>query len=152
MTIIPIKSNGVAAVLIKKIHDEAHVLLLKRAGSILTNTWCYIGGSIEEGESAIEAVLREIKEETNITNLTLYSSNQFDQVFSPHENYIYIAPVFVAFVNEEQEVELNDEHSEHKWLTFNDALKFISLPGNEDVLKSIERNFIHKKPADFLRI
>lgn len=152
MSIIPIKSTGVAAVLIKEINDMYHVLLLKRTSHHLHNIWCYIGGGIEEEETAIEAVYREIAEETGITELVLYSSNQFDQIFSPQENYIYIAPVFVGFVHQEQPVILNDEHSEYQWLPFTQAKEVVSLPGNAEVLQSIEHNFVKKKPLKYLQI
>lgn len=152
MSIIPIKSTGVAAVLLKEINNIYHVLLLKRASQPLHNIWCYIGGGIDEGETAIQAVYREIAEETGITELVLYSSNQFDQIFSPQENYIYIAPVFVGFVHQEQSVVLNDEHSDYQWLPFEQAKEVVSLPGNEDVLQSIEHNFVKKKPLTYLQI
>lgn len=152
MAMIPIKSNGVAVVLLKKINDTYHVLLLKRASPILNNIWCYIGGAIENGETAIEAVYREIREETGITELALYSSNQFDQIFSPQDNFIYMAPVFVGFVHKEQSVILNSEHSEYQWLPFAKAKEMVSLPGNEVVLQSIENHFVKKEPLKYLRI
>lgn len=152
MNDIPIKSLGIAAVLLKKINNTYHVLLLKRNSQHLNNTWCYIGGGIEVGETAIDAVYREIREETGIIELELYSANQFDQIFSPKENYIYIAPVFVGFVEEEQPVILNDEHSEYQWFPFEEAKEVISLPGNEEVLQSIENNFVKKKPLIHLKI
>ena len=152
MTIIPIKSIGIAAVLVKEINNTYHVLLLKRSSHTLNNIWCYIGGSIEDGETAVEAAYREIREETGITELELYSSNQFDQIFSPHENYIYIAPVFVGFVQNNQPVILNDEHSEYQWIPFEKAKEVVSLPGNEEVLQSIENNFVKKKPLTYLKV
>lgn len=152
MNDLPIKSIGIAAVILKKINKIYHVLLLKRNSQHLNNTWCYLGGRIEAGETAIDAVFREIREETGITELQLYSANQFDKIFSPKENYIYIAPVFVGFVQEEQPVILNDEHSEYQWFPFEEAKGVISLPGNEEVLQSIENNFVKKKPLIHLKI
>ena len=149
---IPIKSTGIAAVLLKKMNNTYYVLLLKRKSIHLNNVWCYIGGRIEDGETAVEAVYREIKEETGITDLELYSSNKFDQIFSPQKNYIYIAPVFVGFVHEDQSVYLNDEHSEYQWFPFEKAKEIVSLPGNEEVLQSIENNFVKKKPLSHLKI
>ncbi|MFD1903187.1 hypothetical protein ACFSQ7_02115 [Paenibacillus rhizoplanae] len=41
---VPIRCTGVAAVLLKNTPSGHHVLLLKRAGSVLRDAWCYIGG------------------------------------------------------------------------------------------------------------
>ncbi|WP_328802750.1 NUDIX domain-containing protein [Paenibacillus sp. LX16] len=41
--------------------------------------WSYVGGRIEKGEKAWEAALREVHEETGITEVRLYSANQFEQ-------------------------------------------------------------------------
>lgn len=148
---VPIKCTGIAAVLLKKYNDECKVLLLKRAAPPLKDAWCYIGGSIEAGEEAWEAALREIQEETGITKISLYSSNQFDQFYSKRGNYIYIAPVFVGFVEGEQDVVLNQEHTAYRWLSFQEA-KEIALPGNDEVLEFIEKHFVKKKPSIWLYV
>ena len=148
----PVYSNGIAVVLLKKINGSYNVLLMKRATRILKDMWCYIGGSLEQGEKAWEAAIREIKEETGITNVTLYSSNTFDQIYSPLDNYIYIAPVFVGFIEENQDVVLNNEHSEYKWLSFDEARELVTLPGNEEVLTFIEKYFVKNTPTEWLRI
>ncbi len=44
------------------------------------------------------------------------------------------------------------EHSEYRWLTFEDAKSMLSIPGTEDVLSFIEDHFVYKKPKIFLRI
>ncbi|MFJ7915649.1 MULTISPECIES: NUDIX pyrophosphatase [unclassified Lysinibacillus] len=149
---VPIKCTGVAIVLLKKIENEYKVLLLKRSTSVLHNVWCYIGGGIEEGELAWESAVREVKEETGITKVLLYTTNKFDQIYSPKENYIYVAPVFVGYVEEQQEVTLNYEHSEYKWLSFKEAIAMVSLPGNDEVLMSIEKHFVMRNPSEYLRI
>ncbi|MBN8236396.1 NUDIX domain-containing protein [Halobacillus kuroshimensis] len=149
---VPLRCTGVAAVLIKRTDSDYKVLLLKRDTSVLRDVWCYIGGGIEEGEKAWEAALREIKEETGITDLSLYSSNQFDQIYSPKENYIYIAPVFVGYVDESHKVNLNYEHSDYKWVSFKEAFDTVSIPGNEEVLLSIEKHFVNRPPLHYLRV
>ncbi|MGM0845661.1 MAG: NUDIX hydrolase [Bacillota bacterium] len=149
---IPLKSKGIAVVLLKRVESTYKVLLLKRNSEILRDIWCYIGGSIEAGEKAWEAAVREIHEETGITEMTLYTSNTFDQFYSPQENYIYMAPVFVGYVDEKQEVFLNNEHSDFKWLSFEEALEMATLPGNDNVLVFIEKHFVMRTPPEFLRI
>ena len=152
MSEIPIRCTGVAIVLLKRVENEYKVLLLKRATKVLRDVWCYIGGGIEKDESAWETALREIKEETGITKVTLYTTNKFDQIYSPEGNYIYIAPVFVGFVEDQQEVKLNYEHSDYQWLSFDRAIEIVSLPGNDDVLRSIEKHFVMRKPLKYLRV
>lgn len=149
---IPVKNSGIAVVLLKKIEGHYHVLLLKRNTPTLLGEWCYIGGGIEEGEKAWEAALREVKEETSVTKLDLYASNTFDQFYRPHKNDLYIAPVFVGFVEKTQVIELNDEHSDYKWLSFDEAKQQASLPGNEEVLSFIEKHFVKKTPNPWLLV
>ncbi|WP_245208030.1 NUDIX hydrolase [Sediminibacillus dalangtanensis] len=127
-------------------------MLVKRASTILDGAWCYIGGSIEQGEKAWEAALREIKEETGINEVTLYSSNKFDQFYSPEEEYIYMAPVFVGYVDSRQHVQLNHEHTEYKWLPIQEAMETATLPGNDEVLAFIDKHFVQRTPSPFLRV
>lgn len=149
---IPVKSVGIAVVLLKRFNEHYKVLLLKRATSVLHGAWCYIGGGIEAGETAWEAALREIQEETCITKVSLYTSNKFDQFYSVAEDYIYVAPVFVGYVDEQQEVILNHEHSEHRWLTFDEAIATVALPGNDEVLRFVEKHFAKNHPSEWLRV
>ncbi|MDX8342452.1 NUDIX hydrolase [Rossellomorea sp. YZS02] len=150
MSEIPIRCTGIAVVLLKKVENQYSVLLLKRAESVLKDVWCYIGGGIDEGEKAWEAAYREVEEETGITNLSLYSANTFDRIYSIEENYIYIAPVFVGFVESDQEVNLNEEHSDYRWLSFQEAIDTVSLPGNDEVLSLIEKYFVKKEVPGYL--
>ncbi|MGD6801874.1 NUDIX hydrolase [Rossellomorea aquimaris] len=149
---IPIRCSGIAVVLLQKSDTGYKVLLLKRNSEVLDEAWCYIGGRIEQGEKAWEAALREIHEETGLEGVVLYTSNKFDQFYSPSENYIYLAPVFVGFVDEGLEVILNDEHSDFKWFSFEEAIETASLPGNDEVLRFIEKHFVKKHPSKYLLI
>lgn len=149
---VPVRCHGIAAVLLKKIDNEYKVLLMKRAGSLLQDAWCYIGGGIEKGEKAWEAALREISEETGITKVTLYTSNKFDQFYGSEKDYIYIAPVFVGYVDEKEDVTLNFEHKEYKWMTFDEAKERAALPGNDEVLEHINKHFVKKSPSEWLLV
>lgn len=149
---IPIRCQGVAVVLLKKFDDEYKVLLMKRATPVLKDVWCYIGGGIEEGEKAWEAAYREIQEETGISKVSLYTSNIFDQFYSSIEDYIYVAPVFVGYVANEDNVTLNYEHSDFEWMSFAEAKERASLPGNDNVLEHIEKHFVKRLPMEWLSI
>lgn len=149
---VPIRCEGVAVILLKKYLDEYFVLMLKRAGRMLHGEWCYIGGGIEQGEKAWEAALREIYEETGITNVRLYTTNQFEQFYSQAEDYIYMAPVFVGYVHEDQSVQLNHEHSDYRWMTFDEAKQNAALPGIDDILDFVEKHFAKNTPSKWLKM
>lgn len=76
----------------------------------------------------MKAALREVHEETGITEVRLYSANQFEQYYSPKEGYIYTAPVFVGYVDKSQLVRLNHGHTEYQWMTFDEAKENAALP------------------------
>lgn len=75
------------------------------------HTWGPFGGSIEDGESIKEGLLRELKEEIGFTkHVELHESWNFkDGKFSYH--------TFIGLVAKEFRPKLNDETDEYKWLT-----------------------------------
>ena len=76
-------------------HHGAHheVLLLKRAQS-LAGAWCQVAGSIEADETAWQAALRELREETGLTPEVLYSADICEQFYEADRDAITMAPVF----------------------------------------------------------
>ncbi|AAV94108.1 NUDIX domain-containing protein [Ruegeria pomeroyi] len=127
------------------------VLLLKRTQT-LAGTWCQIAGKIEEGETAWRAALRELEEETGLTPMQLYSADICEQFYEAHRDAITIAPVFVAFVDPDQTVRLNHEHSAHRWVSFEEAAEMVTFGGQRRVLRWVEEEFVKRAPAEQLRI
>lgn len=152
MTNLPIYCSGIAIVLLKKYEDDMFVLLMKRNSEPFLGEWCYVGGAIEEGEKAWEAALREVREETGLTDIRLYVSNTFEQYYHPKGDFIYMAPVFVGFVGEEEQVKLNEEHSDFACFSFEKALQQITVPGNDCVLSFVEKHFVKAKPYTQLEV
>ncbi len=62
---LPIQVQGI---LFRKINGKIQYLLLKRISSI-GRFWQPVTGGIEEGETKIEALKREVSEETGIKNI-----------------------------------------------------------------------------------
>ena len=75
---VPIRSFSIAAFICKKEKNTGKYLILKRCSEFLNNSWQMVSGRIEKGETAWQAALREIKEETGIVPDRLYSSNKAD--------------------------------------------------------------------------
>ena len=148
---IPIKAFLVSVVVLREGIDGVEVLLLKRNGS-LAGTWCQVAGKIEAAETAWQAALRELEEETGLVPDRLYSADICEQFYEAGRDAITIAPVFVAYVGSDAEIRLNAEHSAFRWLDFAEAAELVSFGGQRRVLRWIKDEFIDRAPSDFLRI
>ncbi len=148
---IPLRCNGISVYLFARINQKWHVLLLKRADS-LQGSWCQVSGGIRSGEKAWQAALRETQEETGLIPNRFYSANICEQFYHIRRDEIYIAPVFVGFVPEPRQVRLNNEHSDHAWLTMEKAINRLDFAGQRESLLSIRERFIEQKPNPHLEI
>lgn len=84
-------------------NDQGEILLQKRRD---VNKWCVISGHVEFGESIEEAILREIKEETN-TKATI---KRFIGVYSsPHSQTYAYKDRTVQYVTSYFEATLTDD-------------------------------------------
>ncbi len=75
---IPIRAFLVSLVVLRKTDARHEVLLLERTQT-LVGEWCQVSGSIEEGETAWQAALRELNEETGLKPGALYSADTCEQ-------------------------------------------------------------------------
>ncbi len=132
--------------------DAAKTLLLKRAHSTLAGAWCQVAGSIKRGETAWQAALREVREETGIVPDRFYSADICEQFYNAYKDRIELLPVFVAFIDSARSVALNHEHSDYRWLTIREALELLPFPGQRDILRRIEEQFVLREPNELLRI
>ena len=151
MNEIPIRAYGAAVVLIKKIDGEGRFLLLQRINEP-AGAWCYVAGKIEKDEKAYQSAIREAREETGLDIKELYSADLCEQFYEIKKDSIWIAPVFVGFVDENAEVNLNSEHSQYKWCTIDECMELLTFPGTKKIIESINENFILKTPVSFLKI
>jgi len=148
---VPIRAFIVSLVAIREGRDNVEVLLLKRTQS-LEGEWCQIAGSIEENETAWQAALRELREETGLEAVSLYSADICEQFYEPHRDAITMSPVFVAYIDNEADVKLNFKHSDYVWVSFDGAVEMVAFGGQRRVLRWIRDEFVLRKPSHHLRI
>ncbi|WP_310621867.1 NUDIX hydrolase [Flexibacterium corallicola] len=136
---------------IRNRETRPEVLLLKRTQG-LAGEWCQVAGKIKEGETAWQAALRELGEETGLKPLSLYRADVCEQFYEPARDAITMTCVFVAFVNANDTVSLNHEHSAYRWSSFEDAIELVPFGGQRRVLRAIEEDFVQRKPSKHLLI
>jgi 8-oxo-dGTP diphosphatase len=116
--------------------DDCTILLLKRNAQRRTspNKWQTPSGFINEGESAEEAVLREVKEETALDGTIKKSGSAFEVV---DEWARWIILPFLVLVKSDKVVIDTREHSEFRWVKVNDVSNFECVKGIEEDLKAV---------------
>jgi len=105
-----------------------------RADGNSPNTWSTIGGGIEEGESFLECLTREIKEELGI------DLNPKLIPIDDNENY----KTFISFVDSEFTPTLNKEHSDFKWFDYSELPKNIHPGLNKTLTKPFVQKVLNK--------
>lgn len=116
------KKRGALAIII---NEENKVLIVRRApfeGSWMPNKHALVGGGIEEGEEPIEAAKRETREEAG---LQLEHFVDSFNIISPPNTVDY---VFIAKAPKNQEVKLNEEHTEFGWYSLAEIAKLDAVP------------------------
>jgi dATP pyrophosphohydrolase len=120
-------------------------LLLKRAPhKIYPSTWQMITASCEKGETTIQTVLRELMEETGLKAEKLFPVPHVNTFYFGINDSICLSPVFLAFVTTES-VKISNEHTEYKWVTYNEAVEQIHWPDQIESLNVIWRYLSDKR-------
>ena len=130
---------------------EHEVLLMRRTRSN-AGQWCQIAGSIEPGETAWRAALREMREETGLVPVSLYSADLCEQFYEIGTDSIWVAPIFVAYVDSEATVRMNEEHSEYCWTSIGRAIDLLPFPGQKTMLMHIRHWFLERETCHLLEI
>ncbi|MDQ3561897.1 MAG: NUDIX domain-containing protein [Thermoproteota archaeon] len=112
------------------------ILLLRRNAQRRTspNKWQTPSGFMKEGESAEEAVLREVKEETALDGTIKKSGSAFEVV---DEWARWIILPFLILVKSYKVVIDTREHSEFKWVKVDEVSSFECVKGIEEDLKAV---------------
>jgi 8-oxo-dGTP pyrophosphatase MutT (NUDIX family) len=117
-------------------HCEGRLLLLKRhPGKSQGERWGVPAGKLEEGESPLEGLIREIKEEIGIV-LAPKDGAFITTIFIrlPWVDYTY--HMFFTSFDEYPALDLAiDEHTECKWATMPEALQLPLIWGAETALE-----------------
>ena len=96
-------------------------LALLRAEEIdrLSGTWQAVHGSVDEGETALQAAIRELTEETGLKALAFWQLDYVETFYVPDKDVIEMVPCFAAQL--EGNVSISHEHNDFQWLSIEQA-------------------------------
>lgn len=112
-------------------------LMLKRStGKHYEHLWQGVAGKIEKGETATQTVIRELEEETGKKPKKIFIADHIASFYDARNDRIQMVPIFGIEV-ENSEVRLSEEHSEYKWVSFEEALALLTWKGQKEGLRTV---------------
>ena len=144
-----IEPHCVSAWIVDKRQERPHYLLLKRCSPYLKGTWQMVSGAIEGQETAWQAAVREIREETGFLVETLYTVDYVELFYLAQRDKIAFAAVFAAFAQGEAQLSPR-EHDAYEWLPYEKCLTRLLFDGQRQALTRVHHSFgLSSPPAAY---
>lgn len=101
--------------------------------------WDFVKGNIEKGEMLKETVLREVREETGIIDITFVDGfeDKVEYHYQRDGQVIHKEVVFFLASTDTSKVTLSHEHLDYTWLSFDDALAKLTYKTAQNVFKKV---------------
>lgn len=122
------EEKSVAAV----VYYEKDYLLLKYG----LGHWEFVKGHIEQGETEKETIMRELEEETAITDASIITgfSEKYDYYFTSGSKKIHKFVICYLIESNTKKVRLSYEHIGYKWLPFKKAIEKLTYDNAKRIL------------------
>ena len=98
--------------------------------------WQGVAGKIEGDETAFEAAIRELKEETSLEPVRMFVADYVSRFYESHQDRINLVPVFGIEVDS-SEVKLSKEHVDYKWVDIYEALDTLVWRGQKESIQPV---------------
>jgi len=143
-------ASAIVEVCIFAVRDRGpEYLLLRRSPreKIYPDIWQFVTGSIEQGETARQAALRELLEETALAPTGLWVVPHVNAFFDPTHDSLNLTPVFAAQVGAGSEPKLSPEHTEYLWCDRSGAAALLVWPGQREALRILHESIVRGSAA-----
>ena len=117
---------------------QLEVLALRRGDNgRCPGSWETVHGTIEPGETPVQASVRELREETSLAPERLYNLSRTEAFYQHGTDELALIPVFAAFVSAQATVRLSAEHDRAEWLSAKTAASRFAWPRERRALDDI---------------
>ena len=133
---MPKRTMQVEIIVFKIVNNKILFLMLKR-NEQKGGFWQPITGGVEDGESLAQAVNRELREETGITNYLRIINDVYYFEFDTIECGVLKEYVFGVQIATDMDAKLSPEHIEIKWCTLEESLALLKYENNKTGFKKL---------------
>ncbi|MDV2480908.1 NUDIX domain-containing protein [Methanoculleus sp. Wushi-C6] len=125
------KERSYGAVVVRRDTVLQYLILQYGAGH-----WDLVKGHGIRGESEEETVLRELEEETGITQAAFIPGfrEEIHYFFQRRGRTVYKEVVYYLIETPEEKVTLSDEHIAYRWLPYGEAMEAITFGNSRRVV------------------
>ena len=116
-------------------NEPQFMLLLRSSKKIYAYQWRMIGGKVEEGEAYWEAAQRELKEETSLKPSAFWVIPSVNTFYEAKSDQIHQIPAFAAEIEEDEIPQLDDEHTEFRWISIDELDSYLSWPEQKRLIR-----------------
>jgi dihydroneopterin triphosphate diphosphatase len=150
-----IRADGIAVYVYKRAGQAIDFLQLRRSANTgeYQHSWQICYGGIKEGETSVQAALRELKEETGLIPREMHQVEYLEQFFFRPHDYVLVMPVFAVRVDAADPITLNDEHDAFRWISSAQIETHFMWRTQREALRIILDEILHPGLAtDHLRV
>jgi len=99
--------------------------------------WDFVKGNVEEGEAEKETVVRELREETGITDARFLEGfkEKITYFYKRQGSTVYKEVVFFLMETNTTDVTISFEHIGYQWLPYIKAMEKLTFKNARDVLQ-----------------
>jgi 8-oxo-dGTP diphosphatase len=133
---VPIKLNFACVCLIFNEYNKLLLVRRSQNDDWMANKFALVGGRCEPNEIPEETIIREAKEETNLT------LKKPKLVYSTIEGKTFVY-VFISKITNSDKIKLNEEHSGYMWVDSGQINEYDTVPGLMDMVLKTHQILVH---------
>lgn len=123
----------------RRINARVQFLLIQRRADIaMGQTWQGFHTQVDDGETAIVASRRAVRELAGMDAIAIYSADYINQFYDDTRDAIVLAPVLALTVHPSASVHLAEEFETYAWVERDDATARLPFAGQRSSVRLID--------------